>query len=83
LAVRWTDGTNYLLTWPNAETRPIDRKFLMAYEAAIKPTDPVGSLDARRLREISKYIALHKDNLRPFALPWCTNCQALPEIEKR
>ena len=31
LAVRWTDGTSYLLTWPGPKTTPIDEKFLAWY----------------------------------------------------
>ena len=31
LAVRWTDGTSYLLTWPGPQTVPIDAAFLDLY----------------------------------------------------
>ena len=81
LAIRWTDGTSYLLTWPNKETRPIDGNFLVAYEAAIKANPNIGNYLVSHYREISDYLMLHKNNLHPFFLPWCTNCQSLPPID--
>jgi len=79
LAVRWTDGTSYLLTWPNDDTQPIDRKFLEAYAAAMREnTMMTGAFD---LKKISDYLKLHQHDLRPFDLPWCTNCQSMPPID--
>lgn len=31
LAIQWTNGDSYLLTWPNKTTKPIDKSFLAAY----------------------------------------------------
>ena len=36
LALEWTDGTVYLLTWPGANTRPLPPEFIPAYLKAIK-----------------------------------------------
>jgi hypothetical protein len=81
LAVRWTDGTSYLLTWPDANTQPLDRKFLVAYTAAIQENSAARIAGALKLRQISDYLTLHQRDLRPFDLPWCTNCQELPAID--
>ena len=80
LAVRWTDGTSYLLTWPDEKTTPIDQKFLKAYRAAVKPDGIIYKIPVFHLKQIAEYIDLHKNDLRPFALPWCTNCQRMPQI---
>jgi hypothetical protein len=32
LGIKWTDGSTFLLTWIGADTRPIDHKFLVAYQ---------------------------------------------------
>ena len=81
LAVRWTDGTSYLLTWPSDKTSPIDHEFLVAYQDAVKDDPAASSLRARRLKEISDYLALHKQDLHPFCLPWSANCKGLPSID--
>src|SRR5579864_8189573 len=36
LALEWTDGTVYLLTWPGANTRPLPREFIAAYAKTIQ-----------------------------------------------
>jgi len=36
LALEWTDGTVYLLTWPGANTRPLPPEFTAGYLKAIK-----------------------------------------------
>jgi hypothetical protein len=81
LAVRWTDGTSYLLTWPNDKTRPIDSKFLIAYSAAINANGTVRNLVAYHFKQISDYLTRHKHDLRPFFLPWCTTCQGMLQID--
>jgi hypothetical protein len=78
LAIRWTDGTNYLLTWPGPNTRPIDRKFLFSYTKAVK-TDFL-SFDLNLLKSVSDHLDRHREQLRPFQLPWCKNCEGLPSI---
>jgi hypothetical protein len=77
LAIRWTDGTSYLLTWRSANTTPIDRKFLLAYAQAYDDRD----LRATAWRGISVYLEQHRSHLQPFFLPWCTNCQGMPRID--
>ena len=78
LAIGWTDGTSYLLTWPGPNTKPIDQKFLFAYTRAVKTN--YRSFDLNLLKSISDYIDRHREDLRPFKLPGCTNCDGLPSI---
>jgi hypothetical protein len=92
LAVRWTDGRNYLLTWPGSDTTPIDDKFMDFYtkvqgavpdkstgqEATVTPCE-------RQMTDecaIFHHLERHAANMRPFALPWCLNCAGLPQIDK-
>ena len=82
LAVRWTDGTSYLLTWPNETTQPIDEKFLAAYRHAVETGTGVGFSQAARLRAISDYLTSHKNDLRPFCLPWLSNCPTVASIDR-
>jgi hypothetical protein len=77
LAIRWTDGTSYLLTWPGANTRPIDRRFLAAYSNTVN--DKI--INDQSWKDISDYIDRHKEHLRPFFLPWCTNCAGLERVD--
>ena len=90
LAVRWTDGRNYLLSRPGPNTTPIGDDLLDFYTKALhrqgtqKPgvdTDYVRSAFDQR-RAIFHYLEKHAANLRPFALPWCRNCQGLPGLNE-
>ena len=36
LALRWTDGTTSLLTWPGPDTRPLDGAWLADYRKSVK-----------------------------------------------
>jgi len=36
LAIKWTDGSNYLLTWAGPDTKPLEPDFLDAYTTAHK-----------------------------------------------
>jgi len=33
LAIKWTDGTTYLLTWQGSDTTPLDETFMQSYSA--------------------------------------------------
>jgi hypothetical protein len=82
LAIRWTDGTNYLLTWPNEQTQPITEKFLAAYRYAVKASSGVEFSQATHLKKISDYLTSHKNGLRPFCLPWLSDCRGMPSVEE-
>ena len=84
LAVRWTDGRNYLLTWPGPDTTPIDDKF-MAFYTKGSGADLVVPCTYEYFADqcaILHYLEKHEKNLRPFAFPWCLNCAGLPRIGK-
>lgn len=82
LAVRWTDGTSYLLTWPGPDTQPLDNKFLAAYRDRVK-TDRV-RFETSNWKQVADAIAAQEakgEKLHPFPLPWChgsTWCSGTP-----
>lgn len=84
LAVRWTDGKNYLLTWPGPDTTPIDDKFMAFYTKAmgVDLKTPCEQDIFTDLCAIFHHIERHAANLRPFALPWCKNCAGLPKVNE-
>ena len=77
LAIRWSDGTSYLLTWPGAYTRPIDKKFLYVFAHA--PDDRRD--DDITWKAIADYTKQHRDHLRPFCLPWSNTCDGLQHVD--
>jgi hypothetical protein len=52
LALEWTDGRVYLLTWPSANTRPLPPEFIAAYvdviQSALRQADFGGLYDSLR-----------------------------------
>jgi len=73
LGIRWTDGTSYLLTWLGPGVEPISEKFLAEFRARLEG-DGYDIDGMRRLwRPVSDHVTSHRDDLRPFAAPWCTN----------
>ena len=78
LAVRWTDGTSYLLTWISSGTTPITPDFLEAYKKAVSTR---GSWPATIWKKVAIHMEKNKVQLQPFKLPWCTNCEGLPELD--
>lgn len=83
LAVRWTDGTSYLLSWPGPDTKPIDDTFLAAYKDATSTSglykpfkDKIQEWEA-----ISLYLSKHKTDLQPFDLPWCRTCDNVLPVD--
>jgi hypothetical protein len=76
LAIRWTDGTSYLLSWPGPDTTPIDQKFLTAYANA--KNSPL--VEYESWRDISSFIDRHRGHLQPFFVPWCENCAGMEPL---
>jgi hypothetical protein len=76
LAIRWTDGTSYLLSWPGPDTTPIDQKFLAAYANA--KNSPL--VEYESWRDISSFIDRHRGHLQPFFVPWCENCAGMEPL---
>ncbi len=73
LAIRWTDGTDYLLTWSGPGTRPLDESFLSAYRDRTVKSDAYQQFYVDRWKTIANEIAAQKvagQVLHPFPLPW-------------
>jgi hypothetical protein len=76
LAIRWTDGTNYLLTWPGSDTRPLDDDFISAYRNLTVKSDTYLRFDVKQWEAIANQIGEEKSagrGLHPFVLPWCSS----------
>ena len=84
LAIRWTNGTDYLLTWPGPDTRHLDESFLSAYRERTAKSDTYQQFDVEQWKKIADEIAAQKtagQMLHPFPLPWCSvsaRCSAIP-----
>jgi hypothetical protein len=81
LEIIWTDGTSYLLTWPNERTQPIGEKFIDAYRRAVEASNGVDFSQAAHLKEISNYLTTHKNDLHPFCLPWLSDCRGVSLVD--
>jgi hypothetical protein len=69
LAIRWTDGTSYLLTWPGPDTRPIDENFLSDYrEMTLHAQYPIWAI--KKIADEIDTLEAKGEKLRPFKLPW-------------
>ena len=76
LAIRWTDGSNYLLTWPGPDTRPLDDGFISAYRDLTVKSDTYSQFDGKQWKAIANEIAAQEaagQGLHPFTLPWCSS----------
>jgi len=76
LAIRWTDGTSYLLTWRGADTRPIDSGFLDTYRAQVAASGIASSFPLAQWRSI--YAHFRDKGMHPYRLPWCRSCDGIP-----
>jgi hypothetical protein len=70
LALRWTDGTTSLLTWPGAETRPLDDAWVAAYRDAVKNSGSVQSFPFAETRRVYEQYYAMPHPWKPIALPW-------------
>ena len=80
LAIRWTDGSNYLLTWPGPDTRPLDDGFISAYRDLTIKSDAYWRFDVEQWKAIANQIAAQQaagQKLQPFILPWCSSLTCL------
>jgi hypothetical protein len=73
LAVRWTDGTTYLLTWPNDKTEPISTDFVNFYQKKIDTEkhsvfkfEPL----ILQLAQVMKMLEEGPQPWQPVRLPW-------------
>jgi hypothetical protein len=72
LAVAWSDGMSFLLTWPGPKTSPIAEGFLQGYKWNAVANNPEISvrLGTKEWRDLAYHVRAKGSELRPFALPW-------------
>jgi hypothetical protein len=69
LAIKWTDGSTYLLTWPGPETKPIDAEFLDAYRERLQQEEHEWFRFAPFLPHIDTLMKQLEQSPRPWQPP--------------
>ena len=69
LALRWTDGTTSLLTWPGPETRPLDDAWLAKYRKSVEALHALQGPYVAAVREIYQRYYAMPHPWKPIALP--------------
>ena len=79
LVLKWSDGKNHLLTWADKGGTKLSEqfinKFVEVYWDNRPPSKPVAASSS-----IYRHILKYEEDLAPFQLPWCTNCEGLAEL---
>src|SRR5262249_37366003 len=70
LALRWSDGTTSLLTWPGSDTQPLDNAWVAAYREAVKNSGAVQSFPLAETRGVYERYYASPHPWRPIPLPW-------------
>ena len=70
LALRWTDGTTSLLTWPGLDTHPLDEAWVAAYRQAVKNSGVVQSFPFRETRSVYERYYAMPHPWKAIPLPW-------------
>lgn len=70
LALRWTDGTSSLLTWPGPDTVPLDEAWVAAYRQGVDNSRIVKSFPLAAEREIYERYDAMPHPWKPIPLPW-------------
>ena len=70
LAVRWTDGTTTLLTWPGPDTVPIDAAWVANYRRSLEQLSMVQSFPYETMRDIFARLRATPHPWRSFPLPY-------------
>lgn len=70
LAIQWTDGTSYLLTWPREGATPPDEEFLAAYAKSVSESPEVRSFYWKEFRQVFEGFREQQGPLRTFPMPW-------------
>lgn len=73
LAIKWTNRTTYLLTWPGPDTRPIDEAFLRAYKRHLALPEHSWfrfSKAVPELNETMKILMQSPHPWHPIEFPW-------------
>jgi hypothetical protein len=83
LGIKWTDGTNYLLTWKEADSEELPLQMLDSYRTIVNASPQYQAFLADNWKAIADYTVAHSKGLQPFNLPWCTKCLGmLPNYAK-
>jgi hypothetical protein len=69
LALRWTDGTTSLLTWPGPDTRPLDEVWLAKYRKSVADLHSFPNSYIDTLRGIYERFYAMPHPWKPIALP--------------
>ena len=69
LALRWTDGTTSLLTWPGPDTRPLDEAWLAKYRKSVADLHSFPNSYMDMLRGIYERFYAMPHPWKPIALP--------------
>jgi hypothetical protein len=72
LALRWTDGTTSLLTWPGPDTRPLDDAWVAAYRQSVNTSDAVQRfpLPYADMRSVYERYYAKPHPWKAIPLPW-------------
>jgi hypothetical protein len=70
LALRWTDGTTSLLTWPGPDTRPLDDAWIAAYRHGVNNSSTVKKIPLAAVRETYERYYAMPHPWKPIPLPW-------------
>jgi hypothetical protein len=70
LALRWTDGTTSLLTWPGPDTRPLDDTWVAKYRQAVKDSRMVQTFPIAAMRAIYDRYYVMPHPWHAVTLPW-------------
>ena len=69
LALRWTDGTTSLLTWPGPDTRPLDEAWLAKYRKSVADLHSFPASYIDKLHGIYERFYAMPHPWKPIALP--------------
>ena len=70
LALRWTDGTTSLLTWPGPNTRPLDDAWVAAYRQGVSNSTIIKKFPLAEVRDIYERYNAMPHPWKPIPLPW-------------
>jgi hypothetical protein len=69
-ALRWTDGTSSLLTWPGPDTRPLDDAWLAGYRQDVNNSRKVRNFPLAEVRGVYERYYQMPHPWKPIPLPW-------------
>lgn len=70
LALRWTDGTTSLLTWPGPDTRPLDDDWMAGYREGIGHSTRIKKFPLNATGDIYRRYDAMPHPWKPISLPW-------------